>query len=267
MKKTIYFISTICVGSILLSACHTQKKAASATENFSTEILNGEWEIKSVDNKPVTGGEPAVLSLNLNEKKISGNNSCNIINGSIILNESKPNEISFGRMMSTMRFCADAQSETAIMKALNETKSFTVLNQEEKNTQIAFCNAKNKKMMVLQKKDMPILNGEWSVVSLNGAAVTGEHTPIMSIDLNNLKLTGYAGCNRMNGEIVINAGTANSISFTRPATTRMACPDSNIENIFLSTLMEITQYKVLSSGNVALCDKDGNQLIIMSKNK
>lgn len=270
MKKTIFFIGTACIMSFVLSACHTSKVTKNNSEKISQatpQILNGDWDIVKVNNESVKGGEPASLTFNLTEKRISGNNTCNSFGGNLNFDANKPSEISFGHMISTMRFCADAQSEGAIMKALNETKSFVVVPSEDNQVQIALCDSKDKKVLILQKKESPALDGEWTVKTINDASITGEHTPTMTIDLKNLKLHGYAGCNRMNGQIVTNPADKNAITFERIATTRMACPDSNTENIFLTALNEITNYKILSGTEVALCNKDGKQVIILTKEK
>jgi heat shock protein HslJ len=64
-----------------------------------------------------------------------------------------------------------------------------------------------------------VVEGDWRVVAINGAALPDGVTPLLSFD--GPRLTGNAGCNRLTATVAWDGPTP---TIARPATTRMACP-------------------------------------------
>ena len=60
----------------------SSKKESKSTQSYttSTEILQGSWNIISVDGKKIVSEEPTFLAFDLKEKRIHGNNGCNTDN-------------------------------------------------------------------------------------------------------------------------------------------------------------------------------------------
>lgn len=86
-----------------------------------------------------------------------------------------------------------------------------------------FASCKSQKAVVASYSD---LNGEWSVVELNGKKLDpADSKQLIVIDVARNHLSGNAGCNRMNGNIEYSEARKNIIKFPQVATTRMACPD------------------------------------------
>lgn len=118
------------------------------------------------------------------------------------------------------------------------------------------------------------LSGEWNVVAVEGKEVSGN--PYIGFDLEEGRLYGNAGCNRIMGEFtyvpnVYNPKKTNSdsivlghIGLTNVAATRMMCPDMDTEQKVLGALNGVTGFKASATG-VELTDKDGKVLISLEK--
>ena len=93
------------------------------------------------------------------------------------------------------------------------------------------------------------LHDIWVLQSMNSKKVSLEdftnELPSMEINTNDNSFMGYAGCNRMNGNIFFEKGL---LRFTNVATTKKLCPPNNLENDFLKTLRSVTSYKFTSNG-------------------
>jgi heat shock protein HslJ len=89
------------------------------------------------------------------------------------------------------------------------------------------------------------LHDIWVLEKLNGENVSltdfAKELPNLEINHQDNKFLGYAGCNRMNGEIFFERGL---LRFTKLSSTRMACIENNKESLFLKTLQSTTTYKV-----------------------
>ena len=118
------------------------------------------------------------------------------------------------------------------------------------------------------------LSGEWNVVAVEGKEVSGN--PYIGFDLEEGRLYGNAGCNRIMGEFtyvpnVYNPKKTNSdsivlghIGLTNVAATRMMCPDMDTEQKVLGALNGVAGFKASATG-VELTDKDGKVLLSLEK--
>lgn len=93
-------------------------------------VLNGEWKIKEVNGEAVPSGmeKQPFIAFDVKKKSIHGNAGCNLINGGFETKTTNARSISFPGAASTMMACPDMETESKIMKALNEVKSFDVLS-------------------------------------------------------------------------------------------------------------------------------------------
>lgn len=93
-------------------------------------VLNGEWKIKEVNGEAVPSGmeKQPFIAFDVKKKSIHGNAGCNLINGGFETKTTNARSISFPGVASTMMACPDMETESKIMKALNEVKSFDVLS-------------------------------------------------------------------------------------------------------------------------------------------
>lgn len=130
-----------------------------------------------------------------------------------------------------------------------------------------FAACKSQKAVVASFSD---LDGEWSVVELNGKKLDpSDRKQLIVIDVARKHLSGNAGCNRMNGNIEYTDAQKNIIKFPQVATTRMACPDMQGEQEFLEALNKVVRFQ--AEGNVkpvntiALYGTDNGKLMVIQK--
>lgn len=117
--------------------------------------------------------------------------------------------------------------------------------------------------MTLEKRMVDQLNGSWKVISIDGKEITAEN-PTMVIDIPEGKLSGFAGCNRMFGSIILD-GTPYGIAFTQVGATRMACPDMSTEQAFLLLLEQVSTFYMIDSTHAALCLQPSVPAIVLEK--
>lgn len=103
-----------------------QKKEA----DVKLSVLNGEWTITDVNGEAIPSGKEnqPFLNFDVAQKTIHGNAGCNLINGEFVIDEKNPRSISFPGQATTMMACVDMELEGKILKAINDVKSFDVLN-------------------------------------------------------------------------------------------------------------------------------------------
>ena len=127
-----------------------------------------------------------------------------------------------------------------------------------------FASCKSQKAVVASYSD---LNGEWSVVELNGKKLDpSESNQLIVIDVARNHLSGNAG---MNGNIEYSEARKNIIKFPQVATTRMACPNLKGEQEFLEALNKVVRFE--AEGNVkpvntiAFYGTDNGKLMVIEK--
>jgi heat shock protein HslJ len=99
----------------------------------------------------------------------------------------------------------------------------------------------------------------WNLTEINGRKVDNSKA---YLEINENRLTGNAGCNRLSGEAKI---SRKNIKFARIATTKMFCGENGVmrlETYFTNALEKVSQFK--KSGN-NLSFYAGNRLILKFK--
>ncbi|WP_294176195.1 META domain-containing protein [uncultured Coprobacter sp.] len=261
MKKWMYVATTVALcGTISCSS----KKESKSTQSYttSTELLSGNWNIISVDGKKIVSEEPAFLAFDLKEKRMHGNNGCNIINGELIVGDD--GSFRLDKVISTMRACMGENPERQIMEALNNTASFKI----ESDKYLKLYNANNKELISLKRQPFSELEGTWNVTLINEKPLTDDQKPFITFNTKDRKITGNAGCNRMNGQITTDNANEYFISLGQIATTRMACP-GNTEPTLLKALENVKSFKLLPDKNgkkyAGLCDSQGKTIVTLEK--
>jgi len=99
---------------------------------------------------------------------------------------------------------------------------------------------------ILTKANYAILEKYWKLVELNGRAVSVDTTfkkePHVIFNDSN-RLTGNGGCNSISGEHKIEG--FNSISISKMISTKMACPNMDLEQEFLDALQNADNFNVV----------------------
>lgn len=108
------------------------------------------------------------------------------------------------------------------------------------------------------------LAGEWNIVAVDGEKLNVENMPYIVMDLEAKRIYGNAGCNNMMGTLEMDSLKPGIIHFAQVATSRMMCPDMDVENKVLGALNKVSGYTETAEG-VALTDADGNTVISLEK--
>ncbi len=97
------------------------------------------------------------------------------------------------------------------------------------------------------------LNGKWLLWQLDSeelqATDFARGLPWMELQLPGAKFSGYAGCNRMRGNVQLQGS---QLGFSKIITTKMACPDLDIEQKFTSALSAGELQYALAGDNLKL---------------
>lgn len=114
------------------------------------------------------------------------------------------------------------------------------------------------------------LNGTWSVVELNGQEQDPAKTrQQLVLDMEQKRLSGHAGCNRMMGSVEYSEAQKGIIKFPQVATTRMACPDMEGEQALLKALDKVVRFESQSKEKpvwrIALYGTDNSCLMVLEK--
>ena len=89
----------------------------------------------------------------------------------------------------------------------------------------------------------------------------------MEFDMAQKKLHGNAGCNMFNTTVTLDDNNVSSITIAPGAATMMACPDMATEDAIMKAMGDVNDVKAGSSeSEMLLVDKDGNTLLVLSKN-
>lgn len=268
----------------LVSGCGTIKKSGTAVTDKNTEVkttpvpgktsaydesqiapLLGSWAVTSIGGKDVVvNGEnhPQITFESIPDAKtailVIAFNGCNYLNGSWIVRGSKlePN----GAFISSLKACNDAPYEDAMNRAINSVASYSIIDD---NT-ISLNNAEGTALMTLRKRNLSFLNGAWQVTTIQGTPVPASTAIKVVIDVDECKIHGNAGCNILNGTVVINLDKGDGIEFKDLATTRMTCPDIATEQAFLLALEQVdTCVQGTSADQAIMKDSDGRQILTL----
>ena len=111
------------------------------------------------------------------------------------------------------------------------------------------------------------INGEWNIIEINGAAVVpapNQEFPFIGFDTNTGKVFGNSGCNRMMGSFDVNAKPG-TIDLGAMASTRMDCPDMEVEGRVMKALNEVKSFGKLAGGGIGFYDADNTLVMVLVK--
>jgi len=103
----------------------------------------------------------------------------------------------------------------------------------------------DKYVLVKTKKDPSLKAVNWKLKELKtykGESID-KRPPTLRIDQSTGQFSAYSSCNNVNGTVHILEG--DKISFGQMAVTRMACPDMNLEQLFLNALENVSNYRLV----------------------
>jgi len=123
MKKN---IAALFISCCLLAACNSSKKTATGKSDSST--LDGTWELNYISGSRIAfdglyPGKRPTIKLDVTNKTVSGNTSCNSFNGPIKLDG---NKISFTDPMAMTRMMCQGDGETVFIQTLQKINTWSV---------------------------------------------------------------------------------------------------------------------------------------------
>lgn len=273
------------MATVALTGCNTaktttvsggkQNSSKPAIQMKRSEVIQnitGDWGVMEIEGMTVSDTTPETypyLALSPNELApdravdFCAFNGCNIINGTFNLNGNQVQKA--GEYASTMRLCPDAKYELAMATALEQMSR---LKLERLNNEwfMYLQNNEGQNLMVLRKHNLNFLTGAWRITKVNGRNVPKNAGIQMVVDLANNKIHGNAGCNVLNGSISVNMEVENGVKFGNLATTRMTCPDIELEQQFLQALTETeTAVPVDNNKTTLLRNARGETIVEMTR--
>ncbi len=256
------------------TASSTATNTTATTQTSKTETpalddiidnMKGEWSIVEVNGTKVTvnGENHPKITLNPAESRtgvmeVIGFNGCNYLNGMWNIKENKITPS--GEFISTLKACPDAPYEFAVSKAINEVASYKLSDASN----MSLLSSDGRVVMKLHKQNLAFLNGAWKVTAIEGKAITAKIKIV--IDVEEKRVHGNAGCNLINGEIIVNLDKGNGIEFKNLATSRMICPDIATEQAFLLALENVdTAAEGETTNQAVLKDNDGKTILSLTR--
>lgn len=115
--------------------------------------------------------------------------------------------------------------------------------------------------------DISVLNGEWSIVEVEGTKINPEDSetaPFIGFNAKDKRLYGNTGCNLLTGSLKadVEKGT---IDFSQTGSTRMMCANMKTERIVLDALNKTVKFKIDGVDKLTLNDKSGKTVIVLKK--
>lgn len=96
------------------------------------------------------------------------------------------------------------------------------------------------------------LNGEWTIQSVRGNAVTGEERPYVAFDLAAKRFYGNNGCNYINGDLTVTPNS--SLKLSNMISTMRMCHDDQYQYLINLALDDVTSYSARQEGHEILLD-------------
>lgn len=233
-------------------------------EELSKGIVKGDWVIETVNGKSAIGEKQPFIRFVPEQKRIYGNNGCNVINAVYACNPAD-STMQFSHIASTMMACSKTGiTDFEINGALDRTRYYS-WRLNDSQYELTLYDEKHVPTLTLMHQNFSFLNGTWKVMAIDEEPVDNNAEMYLVFDIDENKLHGNTGCNILNGEIEINMETANSISFQQIGMTRMTCPDASRETQFVVALENVTYVKPVSANKVLLLNNEGDAVLSLMR--
>lgn len=242
-----------------------QKLPLYTSADIAKGILAGEWAIETVNGKPAVGETAPFLRFSPEEKRVYGNNGCNILNGYYTYNP-VDSTMNFSQLITTMMACGkEGVTDYEINQALNEAKSYSWdLGELEYN--LTLYNGQKTPVMTLIHQNFSFLNGTWNVAYIDDKAIANPDMKLV-LDVDEQRLHGNTGCNIVNGRFETDMEAPNSVSFSALATTKRSCPDLEDEMQLIVALEEASSARMISANTVYFFNSSGERVLVLNRAK
>lgn len=230
--------SLLLIISLVLFNCTS--KIENNNSKINTAPIQANWQVLLLNGSSIDLEEPLVLNFD-QAGKVNGNIGCNNVTGNYTVdNQSK---IEFSKLATTRMTCPNMEIESEILNILNSSSSYSI-----ENDSLTIQSQDNTSLIVLTRIDHPeIVNKYWKLIELDGKEVTmsenQEREQYFTLR-NDSTVTGFAGCNQLNGSYSIVDG--NRIKFESDmAVTLKNCLDTDInEQDYLEVFRIANNYTI-----------------------
>lgn len=124
---------------------------------------------------------------------------------------------------------------------------------------VACCTPCNKSYPKVSKFESDV----WRLVEFRYSKVTD--SPItLTFNAEEKMVYGTAACNNFFGGYVLSGSKDSNIKFQNMGSTKMYCPDSELEEAFVASLQGVVKLK-MDGDNLMLLDSDGEMTALMEK--
>ncbi|MDE6309796.1 MAG: META domain-containing protein, partial [Muribaculaceae bacterium] len=160
MKTTIVTIAAMLL--LTATSCDILKSATTKSKNVATtetnktptpekiEFIPGEWSVFTIDDHQLQGDERPYITFDSATSRFYGSNGCNTLNGDYAVNG---NQLTLSNVISTQRYCPDAEYELQINNAINNVRTFRITNIGNESY-MTFMSGSGKTLMVIRKHNM-----------------------------------------------------------------------------------------------------------------
>lgn len=258
LKKNEMKMKNIATLSITLTIIFISCSTSKMSKADNTDLYKNEWTLTELNEKEIVPGSFEIPFLTFSkgdENRVSGNSSCNILNGTFSL-EGK-NKITFSQIASTRRACLEGDIEQEFLEMMNKTTGYQLTNNELWLLDGKDVIAKFKAGDIAISEVPSELNGVWKLNYITGKRIAfkglyPDDIPTLAFKSDDpSNVGGNTSCNVFSSKMVITGSTIN-ISAPHIMTMR-ACPGEG-EQTFLNMLTEINKYTV--SGDTLTLLKD-----------
>jgi len=238
------------------------------TDGVIQKMLFGQWTATKVGDQTVSGdNRPSVIfekdSSNPYLVRYYANNGCNTLNGILAVTPGGKMEAAT-EGTSTMMLCHDAPYETGVNMALNSVRTY-IMEKTDTDYLLYMKDANGMTTMVLRKAQEKFINGAWKVTAIGETKIPSGKNIKFVIDLPEHKIHGNAGCNVFNGSLSESPDVENSLRIDKVATTRMMCPDMDLEQRFLEALSNVRTVAPGNGNTATMFDASGQQVISLTR--
>jgi heat shock protein HslJ len=234
---------------VLMSSCKTQKPATEQTVNppvimgGSEELYMFQWNLAELNGKAVEANAGARLFFAPGRiSGVTGNTGCNSLKGTMELGTE--HTIKFSPMAVTQKACMGATVEQEFLKALEQTKLWSISNQQLQLIDGAKVIATLNGVKPAAAASLPDeFKGTWELEYITGPRIAfdglyPDKKPTIIYE-GGTEYKGNTSCNGMGGSLKL---TESGVVFNPPITTMMACPGDG-EQTFLKTLKDVDGYE------------------------
>lgn len=240
-----------------------QKLPLFTSEDIARGMLAGDWAIETVNGKNAVGETAPYLRFSPAEKRVYGNNGCNIINAQYTFNPAD-STVRFSQLISTMMLCAkEGISEYEINGALDQARRYT-WEPGEYEYNLTLYNENGTPIMTLMHQNFDFLNGTWRVANIGTKTITDSNIKLV-IDVDEQHIHGNTGCNVLNGKFETDMDAPNSISFSAMRTTMVACKNPEDEMQLIVSLEDTSSARMISADTVYFFNPGGERVLVLKR--